>query len=165
MAGFLAGIMTSPRHGKSPLRLYTFAGYNAQILSRDTIVDSIKRNFEFHHRGISLATGWCLDRCKTRSLDKTVRFYNVQAGIDRFVVGFRTYSLPYSILPRIVYLIYELVIGRSVIKYRASDILRTLENFHGTISFEFLRLAKLGYYEKEYVSRDFVDDIILSDRS
>lgn len=120
MAGFLAGIMTSPRHGKSPLRLYTFAGYNAQILSRDTIVDSIKRNFEFHHRGISLATGWCLDRCKTRSLDKTVRFYNVQAGIDRFVVGFRAYSLPYSILPRIVYLIYELVIGRSVIKYRAS---------------------------------------------
>lgn len=81
------------------------------------------------------------------------------------MVGFRAYFLPYSILPRIVYLIYELVIGRSVIKYRASDILRTLENFHGTISFEFLRLAKLGYYEKEYVSRNFVDDIILSDRS
>lgn len=31
MAGFLAGIMTSPRHGKSPLRLYSLA---AQILSR-----------------------------------------------------------------------------------------------------------------------------------
>lgn len=80
------------------------------------------------------------------------------------MVGFRAYSLSYSILPRIVYLIYELVIGRSVIKYRASDILRTLENFHGTISFEFLRYYE-GYYEKEYVSRNFVDDIILSDRS
>lgn len=128
--------------------IHSFAGYHAQILSRDdrerdkTRIISNSTTVEFRQ-----PRGDTPDRCKVAPHARSIKRFVSTSKLISIVLwlGFERsciLSCTRSFL-RIVYLIYELVIGRSVIKYRASyitDILRTLWKIL-TISFEFLRLG------------------------